>query len=133
MKPRKVGVYIPADIEIIMEKMLKEKKVRNISQVIQEALRSYLSEELSLECQVAGFINILYNHEVGRIDEELTDIQHGYLDVVMSSNHMHVDKERCLLSIAVKGHGSRIKELISKLRFLRGVLLVKPTLICLEV
>jgi len=132
MKPRKVGVYIPSDIEALLEKMIQEKRTRSISQIIQEALRLYISEETELDCEAAGFVNVLYNHEIGEIDAELTDIQHDYLDVIMSSSHMHVDKEKCLLSIAVKGHGSRIKDLISKLRLLRGIMLVKPVTICTD-
>lgn len=113
--------------------MIQEKKTRNISQIIQEALRLYISEQLALDCKAAGFINILYNHEVSEIDEELTDMQHNYLDIIMSSNHMHVDMEKCLLSIAVKGHGSRIKEFISKLKLLRGIMLVKPVIVCIDI
>ncbi|MEM0000566.1 MAG: CopG family ribbon-helix-helix protein [Desulfurococcaceae archaeon] len=132
MKGRKVGVYIPPDLEKPLEAYMKERGVRNISRVVQEALRLYLSEVFREKCTLAGFINVLYNHEVGGIDTALTDLQHDYMDVVVVSNHVHVSEEQCLLSIAVKGDSSRILEFVSRLHSLHGVLLVKPMLLCTE-
>lgn len=132
MKGRKVGVYIPVDLEELLEIYMRERKVRNISRIVQEALRLYLSEVFREKCIVAGFINVLYNHEIGEIDTVLTDLQHDYMDVVVAANHVHVSKEQCLLSIAVKGGSSRVLEFLSKLQSLHGVLLVKPMVLCTE-
>lgn len=132
MKGRKVGVYIPVDLEKSLEAYMKERRVKNISRIVQEALRLYLSEIFREKCTVAGFINILYNHEMGEIDAALTDLQHDYMDVVVVANHVHISKEQCLLSIAVKGSSLRVLELVSKLQSLHGVLLVKPIMLCTE-
>lgn len=133
VRGRKVGVYIPEDIEKALRSLAGGGELRNISRVVQEALRLYLSETLGEKCEAAGFVNVLYDHESGGVDTALTDIQHDYMDIVVFANHVHIDKKRCLLSIAVRGGSARIGELMSRIRSIRGVLLLKPTLLCVEV
>jgi len=77
-------------------------------------------------------VTILYNHEVEDIDSTLTDLQHDFMDIILFASHLHLDKERCLLTIAVKGPSERVEEFTSKITNLRGVLLVKPTLLCIS-
>ncbi|ADV64686.1 transcriptional regulator NikR, CopG family [Desulfurococcus mucosus DSM 2162] len=130
MKGRKIGVYIPGDIEDLLEDYLARHGGRSVSSVIQEALRSYLLGEKIPECELVGYIMVLYQHGVGDVDRELTEVQHKYIGVALFENHIHVDEERCLLTIAVRGRYSEIQKLIDEVRGLKGVLLVKHLCVC---
>lgn len=128
---RKMGIYIPSELERELRVLLEKRGTGSVSQVVQEALRLYLSElRVKEKCVVVGSVNVLYNHEVGDVDSALTDLQHDYIDVILFANHVHLDREKCLLTIVVKGPSERVEELTSKLTSIRGVLIVKPTLIC---
>jgi len=129
VKGVKVGVYIPADIyEEILEFSSKGGKT-SLSRLVQESLRTYIYMNQPLrEGNVVGTINVVYNHEKKNIDSQLTDLQHEFLEIVVSTLHIHLDEKTCMLNITVKGEGKRISEFINKLRMLKGVLLVNPTL-----
>jgi CopG family nickel-responsive transcriptional regulator len=129
VKGVKVGVYIPADIyEAILEFSSKGEKTC-LSRLVQESLRTYIYMNQPLrEGNAVGTINVVYNHEKKNIDSQLTDLQHEFLEIVVSTLHIHLDEKTCMLNIIVKGEGKRISEFINKLRVLKGVLLVNPTL-----
>lgn len=133
MPGRKVGIYIPSELEQQLRVLIEKRGISNISQAVQKALRLYLSEiSMQTACIVTGSVTILYNHEVEDIDSTLTDLQHDFMDIILFASHLHLDKERCLLTIAVKGPSERVEEFTSKITNLRGVLLVKPTLLCIS-
>ncbi|MGB9827619.1 CopG family ribbon-helix-helix protein [Thermosphaera chiliense] len=129
MKGVKIGVYIPADIYEEIAKFSSKGENVSLSKLVQEALRlyMYLNQPLK-EGAVVGTINVVYDHGKKNIDSELTDLQHEFLEIVVSTLHVHLDEETCMLNIIVKGEGKRVSEFIDNLRMLKGVLLVNPTL-----
>ncbi len=94
------------------------------SKAIQAAMRNYLSELRLSEGrgQGAGALVMLYDHEATGLEEKLTDIQHGYKQVVSSSMHIHLASDVCLEIIAVKGDLKTIHELAQKIMVQRGVM-----------
>ncbi len=49
------------------------------------------------------------------------EIEHMYKDIIVSTLHVHLEDDRCLEVIAVKGPAHRIKELYDALNALKGV------------
>ena len=129
----KFGIYLPPDLARDLEVCMRVLGIESKSKFIQEALRSFINENRwRLGGRVIGIIGVIYDHEVGSVDEELTDIQHEYLDIIASTIHVHIDKRRCMLGIMVKGDVSKVKELLSKIMNIRGVLHAKPLLLSVE-
>ena len=129
-KPMRVGVYIPQDLANELAVVMREKGIENLSKVVQEALRLYVAEHgWRGKEKTTGIIGVFYDHEVAHVDEELTDIQHRYLDTVISTMHIHLDERNCLLAIAVKGGQERVKELVGNLEKIRGVKLIRLMLV----
>lgn len=129
--PKRVGVYLPDDILSALGDVVERGRV-SVSRVIQEALRWYLSERKVPDCELVGFVNVLYDHEVEGSDETLTDVQHEFSDIVVFANHVHLDKRRCLLAVSVRGRGSSVRDLMYRLEGAAGVLMIKPVLICVK-
>jgi CopG family nickel-responsive transcriptional regulator len=50
-----------------------------------------------------------------------TEIEHIYKDIIVSTLHVHLEDDRCMEIIAVKGPAHRIKELYDALNALKGV------------
>ncbi len=61
--------------------------------------------------EVAGTITMLYNHDEADVVKELLDLQHDYLNEIISSIHVHMDEHNCLEVVIVKGKAKRIKEI----------------------
>ncbi len=94
------------------------------SRAVQVALRSFIRDYRLTHAKngfVVGSINVVYNHEVRGLDEWLTGLQHDHLDVIVSSLHVHLNEEKCLLVIVVKGDLKVIKGFIRELMRRRGI------------
>ena len=129
-KGYRFGVYIPEDLMRDLDICMKSMGIGSKSRLVQEALRLFIVEHRwRVSGRAAGVVGVLYNHEVDHVDEQLTDIQHSYLDIIVSALHVHLDKERCMLLIVVRGDTNRIQELINTLSGIRGVLLTRPLLL----
>ena len=76
-----------------------------------------------------GAIAMVYNHDVKGLEEELTDIQHRFEDVICSSMHVHLGEDNCLEIIAVRGKASDVKDLAQELKTRRGVKQIKLAIV----
>lgn len=65
---------------------------------------------------------------MGDADEELTDIQHKFLNIVVAF-HLHLGRENCLLMILVKGESRRIKNMLDEIIKIKGVKTARPLLL----
>ncbi|MGC9009733.1 MAG: CopG family ribbon-helix-helix protein [Sulfolobales archaeon] len=114
----KVGVSIPVDLYAKLNDLSKRMGIKSRSRIIQIALREYIlnkSIELKQDVDVIGVIGVYYIHGKRHVDEELVEIQHEYLDIIISTQHIHLTKESCAEFIIVRGKISRIEELIRDL------------------
>lgn len=118
-KTVKTGVSFPAELLKSFDNILREMGIASRSQGLQEAIRAFITVNiwrLGGDESVAGVILVHYSHDVKGIEEELTDVQHDFMDIIPSALHLHLTEEDCLLVIVVKGSSSRIKELAEKIR-----------------
>lgn len=98
------------------------------SRTIQMAIRNLISEsKLSAndKALAVGTIIVLYNHEKKGIDERLTDIGHNFIKSIVTTLHVHLDKEQCLSIIVAKCEIRTMLLLQQRLRGIAGVTQVK--------
>lgn len=95
----------------------------NRSKVIAELINKYIVEKKSIEGEyITGAISIVYNHHQRLIGEKLTDIQHSFHDIIVSSQHIHLNHDICFEIIVVKGKARKIDKLYLRLKQVKGVL-----------
>lgn len=129
-KPRKFGVYIPEELAGDLEKCMRVTGIRSRSAVVREALRLFVAEHAwEAAGRAAGVIGVLYDHGVKGVDEELTDIQHRYLDEIVATVHVHLTERECMLAIIVRGEVPRLRQLVSRIESVKGVMLVRPMIL----
>ena len=68
-----------------------------------------------------GVVTLVYNHHAGRISERLTELQHHHIDSVVTTTHVHLDAERCLEVILLRGTARLVRELADSLIGTKGV------------
>ncbi|MFC1734051.1 nickel-responsive transcriptional regulator NikR, partial [candidate division KSB1 bacterium] len=66
-------------------------------------------------------IVLVYDHHRRDLSNKSTSLQHDFHDLVLSVQHVHLDHDNCLETIAVKGHASRLKMLSDKLIAIKGI------------
>jgi len=68
---------------------------------------------------------VLYYLDKPGLLEEITSVQHRFKNVISSTLHIHLEKNKCLEIIAVRGSAQEIKSLTQVLMAKRGVKQVK--------
>ncbi|MFQ5722351.1 MAG: nickel-responsive transcriptional regulator NikR, partial [Candidatus Aminicenantales bacterium] len=61
------------------------------------------------------------NHHTRRLSDTLTDLQHQFHSLIISTMHLHLDEDNCLEVLVVKGMVDKIKTIANKLIGTRGV------------
>ncbi|NJE09727.1 nickel-responsive transcriptional regulator NikR [Thermococcus sp. MAR1] len=123
MKITRFGVSVPDELLEKFDRIIEEKGYVNRSEAIRDMMRDFIVryEWEEGDRDVAGTITIVYNHDEADVVKELLDLQHDYVDEIVSSLHVHMDEHNCLEVVVVKGKASRIKEIAERLISLKGV------------
>jgi CopG family nickel-responsive transcriptional regulator len=95
----------------------------NRSEAVRGLMRAALIEEVidKEESEAMGVVTLIYDHHAGRISERLTDLQHGHLDQVVTTTHVHLDERRCLEVILLRGPAGQVRLLADNLIGTKGV------------
>ncbi len=103
--------------------MAKEKGYTNRSLAIADMIRAQLVEHRQQmgNAEIAGTITLVYEHHRHHIKDMLTDKQHEHRNVIISSLHVHLDRDNCLEVLAVRGRAAQIKKLADELIAAKGV------------
>lgn len=116
------GVSLEKELLDELDHYVEENLLANRSQGIRRLISNYLFEK-KWQCNhvVAGAISLVYDHHKHDLLLKLTDIQHEYHDVILSSQHFHLDGDNCFEVIAVRGKSRVLTELADKLRAVKGI------------
>lgn len=126
------GVSVPEELLERFDRIIEEKGYVNRSEAIRDMMRDFIvrHEWEEGDAEVAGTITLLYNHDEADVVKELLDMQHDYLDEIVSSLHVHMDEHNCLEVVIVRGKANRIKEIADRLLSLKGVKHGKLVMTC---
>lgn len=92
-----------------------------------EAVRQLLHDRLAREAwqsddvEVTATLTLVYDHHKARLTQDLLDIQHEHGDRVVSTMHVHLDHDRCLEVIVLRGPAGELRQFASRLRGLKGI------------
>ena len=121
-----ISLSLPTELLEELDSALGAEKSANRSEVLRQALRSYLSEYKKLEDlkgNIIATISVLYNKE--EKNEELFKLQHEFSDMITAYLHSHLTETSCLEVMVIKGSSSRLKELIDGLKANKPVKQIK--------
>ncbi|NJE42635.1 nickel-responsive transcriptional regulator NikR [Thermococcus sp. GR6] len=123
MKITRFGVSVPDELLEKFDRIIEEKGYVNRSEAIRDLMRDFIvrHEWEEGDREVAGTITIVYNHDEADVVKELLELQHDYVDEIVSSLHVHMDEHNCLEVVVVKGNAGKIKEIAERLISLKGV------------
>jgi CopG family nickel-responsive transcriptional regulator len=117
------GVSLDKDLLKALDDFVIEDSFPNRSQAIRHLVEQNLVDK-KWHCNqiVAGAIVMLYDHHKGDVTTKSNDIQHEYFDLILSSQHFHLNHNYCLEIIAVKGIANRLTRLSDKLIGIKGII-----------
>lgn len=117
------GVSIEKELLDAFDEIIERKGYNSRSEAIRDLIRDFIIREkwnIGKE-KVAGSISLVYEHDVYGLSEKLTEIQHHYHDVIISTLHIHLDEKNCMEIILVRGVIEKIKKLYDEISSLKWV------------
>jgi CopG family transcriptional regulator, nickel-responsive regulator len=116
------GVAMESSLLTQFDELVKERGTSR-SEVLRDLARGEIVKSLSRK-RVEAFasVTIVYNHHVRELAERLTEMQHELGDQVRSTMHVHLDHDRCLEVIVMRGRADKIQLAAERLFATRGVI-----------
>lgn len=116
------GVSLEQQLLGKFDKHINRKNYSNRSEAFRDLIRQELvMQEWKEDGEVAGAITLIFNHHKRELTNKLTDIQHDFQKIILSTQHIHLDHDNCLEIIAIKGSPKQAQRLTCILRAIKGV------------
>jgi CopG family transcriptional regulator, nickel-responsive regulator len=122
MQVKRFGVSLEEDILNSLDKLVVSNQFPNRSQAIRHLIKSSnVAESWEKNKIVAGAIVIVYDHHRRELNSKLMNVQHDYHNLILSTQHVHLEHDLCLETIAVKGKSQDLVRLADKIIGTKGI------------
>ena len=116
------GVSLEKTLLDRFDKLIGEQQYTNRSEALRDLIRRELVQRQWQEgSDVAGAITLVYDHHKRDVISKVTDTQHDFQEVIISTQHIHLDHHNCLEIVAARGKAEKVQKLADALRSIKGV------------
>ena len=116
------GVSLDGKLLSQFDSLIRGKNYTNRSEAVRDLIRQELiGKEWEGGGDVAGAITLIYDHHRKDVLGKVIDVQHDDQDLIISTQHIHLDHNNCLEIIAVQGRARDVIKLAATLKSIKGV------------
>ena len=117
------GVSIAKELLDKFDAVIRDQEYPTRSKALEDLMRKAVDEHklTNDKTLVVGSIDLLYDHHKRELLNKLTDIQHDFQGIILSTQHIHLDHHNCFEIIVVKGEKGKIEKLSALVRAAKGV------------
>jgi CopG family transcriptional regulator, nickel-responsive regulator len=116
------GVSLEKNLLEKFDDRIRRRKYTNRSEAIRDMIRQeLLNQQWETGGDVAGAITYIYDHHTRELLSRITDVQHDNQELIISTQHIHLDHHHCLEIVAVKGGVKNVMKLADSLKAIKGV------------
>ena len=116
------GVSLDGKLLSQFDSLIRGKNYTNRSEAVRDLIRQELiHKEWEGGGDVAGAITLIYDHHRKDVLGKVIDVQHDDQDLIISTQHIHLDHNNCLEIIAVQGRARDVIKLAATLKSIKGV------------
>jgi CopG family nickel-responsive transcriptional regulator len=116
------GISLPRNLVDKFDRFIRDKKYTNRSKALGDLIRQELIKREWLEDkEIAGAVTLIYNHHKRELLNRITDAQHDFQKLIISTQHIHLDHDNCLEIVAIKGSPKEAQKLVDTLKSINGV------------
>ena len=121
-KLARVSVSLNEDLLKKFDRQVREEHYPTRSKAIADLIsESLVKTEWAGSKTVAGAIILVYDHHKRDLTNKLTHVQHDFHDLIVSTQHIHLDHHNCLEIVVVKGKPGEVQDLARRLKSTKGV------------
>jgi CopG family nickel-responsive transcriptional regulator len=120
----RISISLPEALLHQLDGMVAERGFESRSQAIADMIHQQITEhreELGQDI-MAGTINLVFDHSIPGVQKHLADLQHEYIDEVISSLNVNLIQNRTLAVILVQGPARKLKLIADRMTTCRGVI-----------
>lgn len=116
------GVSMDEDLLKKFDKTIESRKYDSRSKALIDLIQETLKEtHIASDKEIVGTITFVFDHHRRELSSKLTDIQHSYHELIVSSQHVHLNHHDCLEIVVLRGRFGVAKELADKIKATKGV------------
>jgi CopG family transcriptional regulator, nickel-responsive regulator len=117
------GVSLEKSLLERFDALIRERQYTNRSEAFRDLIRGEFVKKAWQQGagDVAGAITLIYDHHTRDLMAKVTDIQHDFQKLIISTQHIHLDHHNCLEIIAVRGKAREVQRLADALTSIKGV------------
>ena len=122
-KVSRISISIPENLLDELDQMVDRRGFGSRSQAICDMVAHEVNEHRTKlgEDIMTGTVNLVFNHAVPGLQNKLHDLQHQYIDEVISTLNVNLAQTNTLSVILVQGPANKLKMIADKMTTLRGV------------
>jgi len=119
----RIGIAIDSDLLDQFDRSIQKSGYTNRSEAFRDLIRDRLvsHQTATPNATVVGTVTLIYNHHAHGVGEKLTDLQHAFHHLVVSTSHAHLDHDSCLEVLIVHGKAAEVEQFADRLIGLKGV------------
>jgi len=119
----RISISLQQQVLEDLDSMIENSGMGSRSQAISTMINRQLAEHRTSlnDAIMAGTINLVYDHSVPELKTRLTELQHGFIDEVISSLNVNLVDSRTLEVILVQGPARTLKKIADKMISCKGV------------
>ncbi|MFH0920661.1 MAG: nickel-responsive transcriptional regulator NikR [Fibrobacterota bacterium] len=123
------GISLEKPLIDAFDRHIQTRQYQNRSEAIRDLIREELVRKQWDEGgAVAGAIVMTFDHHKRDLVAKMLEIQHEFHELIISSQHVHLDHHHCLEIIAVRGIAQKVDALAQRLKSMVGVKHVSLTI-----
>jgi len=120
---KRFSVAVPDDLLEQFDLYIDKEGFPNRSKVIVDLInKCIIRDSWQKKEEVAGTIVLVFDHHKQNLSRKLTEIQHDFYEIIISSQHVHFSHDTCMEIIVVKGRADKILKLAAKIKAEKGIL-----------
>lgn len=120
----RLSVSLPSALVKEFDSVWRGMQYTDRSKAVHDAVRNFISDHKWMQDEteeLMGAIVLLYYVDKPGLISSIIKVQHEFENVVSSTMHIHLTKDKCLEIIGIKGNAKDAKSLAQKLMAKKGV------------
>lgn len=117
------GVSLDSDLLERFDTLCDERGYQTRSEAIRDLIRNTLVQQEweKDENEVAATLTMVYDHHKSDLAQRVTNVQHDFHHLIITTLHVHLDHHNCLEVLVLKGPGNDVRSLAQRLVSTKGV------------
>ena len=119
----RISITVPENTVEALDQKIVEEHYESRSQAIVDMINHHLIDQHSSDNSVmVGTLTLLYQRRTANIRIQIGDLQHQYLEQVISSLSVQLDAEKILEEMLLQGKSNDLKQISQQFIALKGVI-----------